>query len=64
MFEAESKNLSKLFERTAIIAIGPETAEAAVQCFGKCDGQAVQFTQSGLIEAVLHHVQNKTGKGS
>ncbi|HEY9678285.1 MAG TPA: uroporphyrinogen-III synthase [Drouetiella sp.] len=57
----EAADVRKVLRQTAIISIGPQTTATAVECLGKCEGQAEQFTVDGLVEAVLNYVKTNAG---
>ncbi len=54
-------SLRQILRRTAVISIGPQTTATAVECLGKCEGQAEEFNLDGLIKAVLYFVETNAG---
>jgi uroporphyrinogen-III synthase len=59
-FSIEQPDLARLSEilaATAVISIGPQTTVTAMECLGKCDGQAERFDADGLVAAVCVYAQ-------
>jgi uroporphyrinogen III methyltransferase / synthase len=54
---SDASSVRQILRRTAIISIGPQTTATAVECLGKCEGQAEEFNIDGLINAVLYFVE-------
>ncbi|MBS2003224.1 MAG: uroporphyrinogen-III synthase [Cyanobacteria bacterium SZAS LIN-5] len=59
---SDASSLRQILRRTAIISIGPQTTATAVECLGKCEGQAEEFNLDGLINAVLYFVETNASE--
>lgn len=59
--DSSAASMRQVLRRTAVISIGPQTTATAVECLGKCEGQAEEFNIDGLINAVLYFVETNAG---
>lgn len=55
---SDTSQLSHILKAIPIISIGPQTTATALECLGKCNGQAERFDTDGLVDAVCAYAKN------